>query len=77
MVQKTPPGTLIKHKKKIFVKKNFCKKKTTCICEYLAKSIDFDGKSFKLAKSRCSENSKLIRQVNEVQKIPLRRHNLS
>ena len=82
MVQKTPPETLIKHKKFfceniIFVTKFFSKTKTTCICEYLAKSIDFDGKSFKLAKSRCSENSKLIRQVNEVQKIPLRRHNLS
>ena len=72
MVQKTPPGTLIKHKNffcenTIFVKKNFCKKKTTCICEYLAKSVDFDGKSFKLAKSRCSENSKLVRQVYKVQ----------
>ena len=71
MVQKTPPGTLIKHKKffyehTIFVKK-FWKKKTTCICEYLAKSVDFDGKSFKLAKSRCSENSKLVRQVYKVQ----------
>ena len=71
MVQKTPPGTLIKHKKifcenKIFVKK-ILQKKTTCICEYLAKSVDFDGKSFKLAKSRCSENSKLVRQVYKVQ----------
>ena len=72
MVQKTPPGTLIKHKKffceyTIFVKKIFWKKKTICICEYLAKSVDFDGKSFKLAKSRCSENSKLVRQVYKVQ----------
>ena len=72
MVQKTPPGTLIKHKKifrenTIFVTKIFAKTKTTCICEYLAKSVDFDGKSFKLAKSRCSENSKLVRQVYKVQ----------
>ena len=71
MVQKTPPGTLIKHKiffceNIIFVKK-FLQKKTTCICEYLAKSVDFDGKSFILAKSRCSEDSKLVRQVYKVQ----------
>ena len=72
MLQKIPPGALIKHKNffcenTIFVKKIFAKKKTTCICEYLAKSVDFDGKSFKLAKSRCSENSKLVRQVYKVQ----------
>ena len=71
MVQKTPPGTLIKHKKNfcehtIFVKKNL-EKKTNCICEYLTKSVDFDGKSFKSAKSRCSENFKLVRQVYKVQ----------
>ena len=46
---------------------NFHNKKYPCICECLAKSIDFDGKSFKLAKSRCSENSKLVRQVYKVQ----------
>ena len=72
MVQKTPPGTLIKHKNffcenTIFVTNFFAKTKTTCICEYLAKSVDFDGKLFKLAKSRFSENSKLVRQVYKVQ----------
>ena len=71
MVQKTPPGTLIKHKNffcenTIFVTKFFAKTKTTWICEYLAKSVDFDVKSFILAKSRCSEDSKLVRQVYKV-----------
>ena len=82
MVQKTSPGTLNKHKKffcenTIFVKKIFAKKDNLHLWVYLAKSFDFNEKSFKLAKSRYSENFKLVRQVYKVQEIPLRRHNQS
>ena len=71
MVRKMPSGSLIKHKtffceNTIFVKKNL-QKKDHLHCEYLIKSVDFSEKSLKLAKSRCSENFKLVRQVYIVQ----------
>ena len=37
------------------------------IYEYLIESVNFSGKNFKLVKSRCSEDSKLVRQVYKVQ----------
>ena len=72
MVQKTPPGTLIKHKNffcenAIFVKKNFARKKRLLAFVSIMQNLLIDGKSYKLAKSRCSENSKLVRQVYKVQ----------
>ena len=72
MLQKIPPGALIKHKKffcenTIFVKKILQKKDNLHLWVYFAKSVDFNEKSLKLAQSRCSENFKLVRQVYKVQ----------
>ena len=50
--------------------KGWCKKNRTHICSYYIILVNFCGKSFKSAKSRHHDNSKLVRQVYIVQKIP-------
>ena len=79
MLQKIPPVALIKHKiffceNTIFVKKIIGMKKFTRICEYVVESDRFSGKSFKWAKSRHSEDSKLVKKVYIVLKNTLGRH---
>ena len=46
------------------------KKKCTCVCVYYKNYARFRQKSIKSAKSTHPENSKLVRQVHVVQKVP-------
>jgi len=76
VVQKVPPGSMIEQKNgfcenTIFVK-NICRKKFTCICGFHVKFVSFSKKSFKLEVSRHSEDSKFVRQVYIVLKMPPR-----
>ena len=77
VVQKVPPGSMIEQKNgffenTIFVKKIICRKKFTCICSFHAKFDSFSKKLFELEVSRHSEDSKFVRQVYIVLKMPPR-----
>ena len=76
LVQKIHPESMIEQKiffceNMIFVK-NYLHKKVSCMCDVHVKSVSFSRKSFRLAISRHSGDSKLVRQVYIVLKMPLR-----
>ena len=60
----------------MFIKQQACsikgcpKKNRTRIRSYCINSVSFCGKSIRSAKSRHDENSKLVKQVYMVQKLP-------